>query len=184
MPAGPSSTLSSFRTKKMTDAPSADRRRHPLLWPRHDPRKPYLGDPLVVWRILTEMLDADPEQSVGAIAKASGILTGANDSYAPVAHWTSQEIGDWIRGHMNGVPDGDAYVAVEYALAHLVLHQWDLIKATQEHGLDEKTAGLRLRFLVTNWTHLMLGIPSVQPDADGVQGDYEHEDDDQDVEDE
>jgi hypothetical protein len=129
----------------------------------------YLGDPKIVRRVLAEMLEAQPEYAVGAIAKAAGILTGGNPDYQVMGPWNAEGIGKWIRSHMNGVPDGDAYAAVQFALAHLVLHQWDLIKAVQEHGLAEQAAGERLRSLMENWTKLMLGIPHVaEPDPDDV----------------
>jgi hypothetical protein len=170
----------------MTDERSADRGQHAIEWLKHDPSRPYLGDRAVIWRILSEMVEttaSEPDKSVTAIAQAAAILTGQDDSYAPMGPWNTKGIGTWIRGHMNGVPDGDAYTAVEYALAHLVLHQWDLIRGMQD-GLDEKAAGERFRFLVTNWMNLMLGIPHMAPEDPDDQpreddDDPEPEDDDE-----
>jgi hypothetical protein len=130
------------------------------------PAKPCLGDHNVVWGVLVSMIDAvteDPTTAPAEIEKATTILTGDDPAYAPMGSWNSEGIGNWIRGHMNGVPDGDAKTAVEFALAHLVLHQFDLARGVAEEAIDPAGAGHRMRTLMGNWTNLMLGVP------------YEHE---------
>jgi hypothetical protein len=69
--------------------------------------KPSLGDPKVVWGVLGEMLKVasdDPRNSVAAVRKATAILIGRDPDYATMGPWNQEGIGDWIRGHMNGVP--------------------------------------------------------------------------------
>jgi hypothetical protein len=128
--------------------------------------KPYLGDHAVVWKVLADMIevnDSDPQNTVAAIQKATAILCGKDPSYAPMGPWNGEGIGNWIRGHMNGVPDeGGCEGAVEYALAHLVLHNMDAIRGIGE-GADPEQVGKRFRQLMVNWTYLMLGIPGLPP---------------------
>src|SRR5271167_2425479 len=80
--------------------------------------RPYLGDPKVVRGVLGDLIEVvhgNPEEGdiEGAIDDAVEILTGQDDDYAPMGKWnTGDGLGNWIRGHMNGVPDGDTAEAV------------------------------------------------------------------------
>jgi hypothetical protein len=157
--------------------------------------RPYLGDPKVVAKILRDMVDAmfeeigasfnpdDPEDSEdfyspdnraaaveGAIEDAVGVLTGEDDDYAPMGKWnTGDGLGNWIRGHMNGVPDGDTAEAVRYALAHLALHFMDGAKAISCGRETAEAVGPKLQRMMQNWTALMLGIPSGLTEEPTVQ---------------
>lgn len=146
-----------------------------------DGSKPYLGDPKVVWGILAALIhtnDTDPHETTAAIEKATKVFCGEDPAYAPMGPWNGEGIGNWIRGHMNGVPaEGGAQAAVEYALAHLVLHNMDGIKGISE-GANPEQVGKRMRQLMVNWTHLMLGIPGLPPgmrqeDEDADDGEEE-----------
>jgi hypothetical protein len=142
--------------------------------------KPYLGDPRVVYGVLRDMIDAvleepeyhaddlvefdAPEDHAAAIEStiedAVGILTGEDADYAPMGKWnTGEGLGNWIRGHMNGVPDGDTAEAVRYALAHLVLHFMDGAKVISSGRETAEAVGPKLQRMMQNWTALMLGIP-------------------------
>lgn len=132
--------------------------------------RPYLGDPKVVGKVLRDMVEVFMEETgedraeavTGAIRTAAEILTGQDDGYAPMGKWnTGDGIGSWIRGHMNKVPaEGGSYAAVEFALAHLVLHFMDAYKGMELGTETAEQAGTRLARMMRNWTTLMLGIPS------------------------
>jgi hypothetical protein len=74
-----------------------------------------------------------------------------------------------IRGHMNGVPDGDTAEAVRYALAHLTLHFMDGAKAISSGRETAESVGPKLQRMMRNWTTLMLGIPSSLTEEPTVQ---------------
>ena len=122
-----------------------------------------LGDRGVVYKVLADMLKhaaEDPLNSVVGVKAGTKILTGKDPAYRALNSWNEDEIGGWIRGHMNGVPaQGGAEAAVEYALAHLVLHFIEATRAVTEGTATPEEAGRRMRSLIENWTNLMVGIP-------------------------
>lgn len=127
--------------------------------------KPYLGDPKVVLGILRDLVDvvsADPEEGAieGAIEDAVEVLCGRTDEYAPMGKWNTEDgLGNWIRGHMKGVPDGDTAEAVRFALAHLALHWMDGFKAMDNGSETPKDLAPKLERIMHNWVGLMVGIP-------------------------
>ena len=60
---------------------------------------------------------------------------------------------------MNGVPDGDAVAAVNYALAHLALHWIEAIRAVNEGVETAEQSAERMGRFLNSWTNLMLGTP-------------------------
>jgi hypothetical protein len=129
---------------------------------------PYLGDPKVVLSILVDMVDVvreSPEFEAihGAIEDATAALTGgAPEDYAPMGKWnTGDGIGNWIRGHLKGVPDGDSADAVRYALAHLVLHYMDTLKSIAVERETPDEAGARFQQIIFSWVCLFVGLPYV-----------------------
>ena len=67
------------------------------------------------------------------------------------------------------MPDGDAGAAVNYALAHLVLHWKGGIRAANDDVETAEQSAKRMRHFMSNWTNLMLGIPYIESAPDNVQ---------------
>jgi hypothetical protein len=135
----------------------------------HGAGKPFLGDREVVSKILEDMVDDIYEPGQDAqdhVKRAADILTGKDPTYSPLGpSWNDDGpesgIGNWIRDRMPSCPQGGGgRKAVEFALAHLMLHHLDTLALIASGQQEPAAAWARYGRIHRNWTNMMVGIPA------------------------